>query len=266
MLVKPKLFAGDLLGTFSFQGETGQVAGTRLSLAHGRSPATSTRIRNWSKFQHYKFRKPAWIKLYREILDDPEWHNLPGESAKGLIMLWLIASEDNGYLPDSKTLAFRLRISENRVIALLSDCSAWLEHDASTPLAPCYQDAIPEKSRVETEKRQSSPAKTAGGSLEGFIVFWEAYPRKLAKQDAQEVWVKKGMASHLTEILASLADWKNTSQWHDGLEHIPYPATWLNKGRWKDNVRQAVTNIKTKSLEEQLKELEDGSRSKANAN
>jgi DNA-binding HxlR family transcriptional regulator len=40
----------------------------------------------------------------------------------------------------------------------------------------------------------------------------------------------------------------------------------LNKGRWKDNVKQAVTNIKTKSLEEQLKELEDGSRSKANAN
>lgn len=119
------------------------------------------RIRNWKKFQHYNHRRPPWIKLYREILDDVEWHQLSGESAKGLISLWLIASEENGELPDSKTLAFRLRISENRVIALLSDCSHWIESDASTPLASCKQDATPEKSRerveTETEKEKSAP-------------------------------------------------------------------------------------------------------------
>src|SRR5437016_12634195 len=92
------------------------------------------RIRNWKKFQHYTRRRPPWIKLYREILDDKQWHELSGESAKGLIMLWLIASENNGELPDSKTLAFRLRISENRVTALLSDCCHWIEQDASTQL------------------------------------------------------------------------------------------------------------------------------------
>ena len=114
------------------------------------------RIRNWEKFQHYKFRKPPWIKLYREILDDSDWHKLCGESAKGLIMLWLIASEEDGYLPASDVLAFRLRISENRVIALLSDCSKWFEDDASVVLASCYQDAIPE---TETETEQSKRRK-----------------------------------------------------------------------------------------------------------
>ena len=27
-------------------------------------------IKNWWKFQHYKDRRPSWIKLYEEILDD----------------------------------------------------------------------------------------------------------------------------------------------------------------------------------------------------
>ena len=28
------------------------------------------RIKNWNRFQHFKDRKPPWIKLYRDILDD----------------------------------------------------------------------------------------------------------------------------------------------------------------------------------------------------
>src|SRR5689334_20386275 len=110
------------------------------------------RIRNWKSFQHYNYRKPPWIKLYRELLDDKQWHELSGDTAKGLIMLWLIASEYDGELPDSSTLAFRLRISENRAIALLSDCSHWIEDDASTVLARREQDATSEKSRVLEEK------------------------------------------------------------------------------------------------------------------
>jgi len=68
-------------------------------------------IKNWSKFQHFRDRKPPWIKLYRDILDDREWHNLEPKAAKTLVMLWVIASEDDGLLPDEETLAFRLRLS-----------------------------------------------------------------------------------------------------------------------------------------------------------
>ena len=28
------------------------------------------RVKNWSKFQHYKNRNPPWIRLHVEILDD----------------------------------------------------------------------------------------------------------------------------------------------------------------------------------------------------
>lgn len=123
------------------------------------------RIRNWKKFQHYNHRRPPWIKLYREILDDVEWHSLSGESAKGLISLWLIASEEDGELPDSKTLAFRLRVSENRVIALLSDCKHWVCDDASNVLADCKQDATPEKSREEKIRERVETETDAPSAL-----------------------------------------------------------------------------------------------------
>lgn len=216
------------------------------------------RIRNWKSFQHYQYRKPPWIKLYREILEDKQWHELSGDTAKGLIMLWLIASEADGYLPDSATLAFRLRISENRAIALLSDCSHWIEGYASDVLAERYQDAIPEKSRVETEKSKSPqsqnlpPAKTAGDVNE-FEVFWEAYPKKLGKKEARAEWAKVGCQGRLGEVLAAVADWRRTEQWK--LEqYIPYPQNWLKAGLWLENPHTVIA--RKPDLLEELKKLE----------
>lgn len=93
------------------------------------------RIKNWSKFQHFKDRRPPWIKLYRDILDDLDWHELSGDDAKMLVMLWLIGSEDEGRLPDSKTIAFRLRMSVKDVEKSISKLEHWL-------ISERYQDDI----------------------------------------------------------------------------------------------------------------------------
>ncbi|MBU3577516.1 hypothetical protein [Polynucleobacter sp. UK-Kesae-W10] len=85
------------------------------------------KIKNWAKFQHFKDRKPPWVKLYRDILDDVEWHKLDPKAAKVLVMLWLIASEDEGNIPDIESLAFRLRISEAATKEALSKLSHWMD-------------------------------------------------------------------------------------------------------------------------------------------
>jgi uncharacterized protein YjaG (DUF416 family) len=92
-------------------------------------------VKNWAKFQHFKDRRPPWVKLYRDILDDIEWHKLDGDSAKMLINIWLIASEYSGEVPDIATLAFRLRITENQVKKALSSLGHWL-------ISERYQDDI----------------------------------------------------------------------------------------------------------------------------
>ena len=110
------------------------------------------RIRNWSKFQHFKDRRPPWVKLYRDILDDIEWHRLDGDSAKHLVMLWLLASEgDDGELPSLDEIAFRLRITEKQAKTTISKLSRWVIQDDITAISPRYQSDRPE-TETETEK------------------------------------------------------------------------------------------------------------------
>lgn len=124
-----------------------------LGCGEGWWPMT-IRIKGWAKFQHFKDRRPPWIKLYRDILEDPDWHDLDGDAAKMLVALWLIASEDEdqeGKLPDVRRIAFRLRSSEAVVVQLLKKLSHYLEQDDINLISDGYQLDAPE---TETEERQ----------------------------------------------------------------------------------------------------------------
>ena len=120
------------------------------------------KIKEWKQFQHFKDRTPPWIKLYRYLLDDPDWHELSGDSAKKLVMLWLIASEDpkkSGNLPNIRKIAFRLRITEKQTSDLLKKLGHWvlLEQDDINPISRRYQDDAPEtetETETETEKKK----------------------------------------------------------------------------------------------------------------
>jgi uncharacterized phage protein (TIGR02220 family) len=108
------------------------------------------RIKNWDKFQHFKDRRPPWIKLYRDLLDDAEWAELSPPNAKFLVMLWLLASEDKGTLPDYKNIAFRLRMSEKLVKSIVSELSHWVVHDDINLISTRYQLG-PSETETETE-------------------------------------------------------------------------------------------------------------------
>lgn len=114
------------------------------------------KIKNWSKFQHFKDRRPPWIKLYRDILDDIDWHQLDPLASKVLVMCWLIASENDGNLPDIKTLAFRLRMSEKQTSECISKLSHWLEQGDINVISERYQDDAPE---TETERETKKEKK-----------------------------------------------------------------------------------------------------------
>ena len=118
------------------------------------------RIKNWKKFQHFRDRKPPWIKLYRDLLDDREWHNLEPKASKMLVMLWLLASENDGELPDHETIAFRLRLSVQQVKHDISRLSQWLEQSDIKTISSGYQDD-PLETETETETECVSTQKLA---------------------------------------------------------------------------------------------------------
>ena len=99
-------------------------------------------VKNWSKFQHYKDRHPSWIKLYRSLLTDYTFAELPDKSKLDLVLLWLLASDHEGMVPDDADfLRRKLSISRNPKLEILKK-QGWLLENASS------------SSRTETEKRR----------------------------------------------------------------------------------------------------------------
>jgi len=148
------------------------------------------KIKNWSKFQHFKDRKPPWVKLYRELLDDIEWHLLEPKAAKVLTTLWLIASEYDGNLPDNKTLAFRLRLSEKETKDAVSKLGHWLIQDDINTISDRYQDDSLETEReTETEKEterevDAKPPTSAKSQATRLDADWEL-------PDDWAIWAKQ---------------------------------------------------------------------------
>lgn len=71
-----------------------------------------------------------------------------------------------------------------------------------------------------------------------FDTFWKAYPRKVGKDEARKAFDKrKPTPELLNAILAAIEVQRQTLDWQkDGGQFIPHPATWLNQGRWQDEI------------------------------
>ena len=105
-------------------------------------------VPNWREFQHYKNRRPPWIKLHRTLLDNYDYHQLPLASRALAPCLWLIASDDEDGVIEcaSEALAFRLRVTEEDLLQALKHLvDRGFFVDASKTLASRNQLAMPER-------------------------------------------------------------------------------------------------------------------------
>lgn len=93
-------------------------------------------IKNWETFQHYKRRNPPWLKLHRALLDDYAFCSLP-DAAKGhLMLLWLLASQNNGTIPaDVPFLERKISCSGLDLDRLIEHGFLIAQPDASNALA-----------------------------------------------------------------------------------------------------------------------------------
>ncbi len=56
-------------------------------------------VKNLSKFQHYKDRRPPWIKLHASLLDDYLFAQMPDVQKAHLMLIWVLASQNENKLP-----------------------------------------------------------------------------------------------------------------------------------------------------------------------
>jgi hypothetical protein len=134
------------------------------------TPIVRLAVKGWSQFQHYKHRKPPWIRLHRKLIDDLDWNRLPIASRALAPMLWLLASETmNGVIDgDSESIAFRLRYASTDFEEALKPLitGGWIIRIDPKPavLAPCSQDAPSEFRDQRTDTLTSNhtdPARDA---------------------------------------------------------------------------------------------------------
>lgn len=102
------------------------------------APARFFRVRNFERFQHYTDRRPPWIKLYRDLWDDPRFHDLSVAHRYMLIALFVVASQHENLVPfNDKWLRSKLMVNQAIPLQLFID-TGWLElaeQDASKALA-----------------------------------------------------------------------------------------------------------------------------------
>ena len=73
----------------------------------------SFRIKNWEEFQHYRDRRPVWIKLYTDLLNDADFAALSREARGLLLQVELLAAKDGGsLLYNQQVMSFGLRLND----------------------------------------------------------------------------------------------------------------------------------------------------------
>lgn len=188
------------------------------------------RVKNWTKFQHYKDRQPPWIKLHRSLFDDYEFSCLQDASKLHLILIWLFASQNDGKIPeDANFLQRKLGLNKPPDLKPLIIHGFLIpEHVDSKALAEGKQDA----SNLHLEKRREETEESA----RAFERFYFSYPRKVAKPEALRAWKSLSLQNGSFErLMTALEAAKGSEQWlKEGGRFIPHPATWLRQRRFED--------------------------------
>ena len=111
------------------------------------------------------------------------------------------------------------------------------EADTDTDIPPYPQGGIEQTLKLEAE-----PAPKPRDPMEGFQLFWQAYPKKQGRTPAEKAWRKLQPDSDTVRRIVEHVQARRTSEdWTKDLgQFIPLPSTFLNQKRWTDETRVDV--------------------------
>ena len=98
----------------------------------------------------------------------------------------------------------------------------------------------------ETQKSQGQGQGQGQGHIppkspstgDAFERFWSVYPRKIGKQSAKRAFERVKVP--LETLVTAVERQKCSDQWtQNNGQFIPHPATWLNQGRWDDELPES---------------------------
>lgn len=115
-----------------------------------------------------------------------------------------------------------------------------------TASKPQANESKTQKGASEEGRRKKEEGSKEVGSIppkaprgDDFEVFWSAYPKKVGKQAAKKAFEKVNVP--VESLVSAIRRQECSAQWSkDGGQYIPNPTTWLNQGRWEDELTAVV--------------------------
>jgi len=200
-----------------------------------------------------------WFRVYDDCIDDPKVGNLSDALFRAWFSFLCVSSRFMGTIPnDKKALAHIMRMSESDVENALTNLQLcglidkigkrhephnWRKRqfvsDVSTARVKQFRkrqrnvSETPPETETETETDTKKKKDISVSKLTGFDVFWNDYPKKVAKRDAEKAFRAALKRATPEVIQAGLQRYRKQM---DGKEaqYIAHAATWLNADRWAD--------------------------------
>lgn len=115
-------------------------------------------VLNWDKFQHYKDRDPAWIKLYTSLLHNADYVSLSPTCRALLTGLWQLYAVSHCQLRVSDCARALRMTCRAEHLKRLSD-AGFIELRASRPLALARS-----REEEKKEEKKRAPARARGAA------------------------------------------------------------------------------------------------------
>lgn len=115
------------------------------------------RVRKWDEWQTYRRDRPPppWIKVYRRLLQDPNFVTLTDAQRGQLVSLWILAADRDGWIPADRTVLKKLCMLDEPPALEVLAAHGFIEGDVTTPTINRKSD-VPEAEAEAEEKQETS--------------------------------------------------------------------------------------------------------------
>ena len=205
-------------------------------------------VTNWKKWQTFRKDRglPNWIKLYRDLLQNPEWAALNDAQRGQLVTIWLLAGSHDGDIPSSPLVLKKLGHMDTEPDIALFQTLGFIEvtEDGNQVVT----ERLPDGDHLPAQKRREENRKEENRGEELFEDEKTPTPQPIASlllkswndmaKEAQLPTCRtmtKARNASLSERLKD-ADWRLS--WEKAISTIPSSAFLCgnNKRRWKASI------------------------------
>lgn len=182
-------------------------------------------------------------RFINELLSAGLWDEVRG----GYAVHDYLAYNESAQKVQAKKDAARERMNQRRSHDVRANIDGTSE-EVQEPTTTTYTTAFSSEKEIPPIPPEGPDDDGADGVEypEDFEAFMRSYPKRVGKAAAYRAWRKLRPSRALQDrMIGAVKQQRMSPQWNrEHGKYIPNPSTWLNEGRWDDEVEQAAPALR----------------------